>query len=164
MVIFSSFALTAQKTDSSKAKNKTLKRPIMKKAIVTEVTPALSYETIEVKEQKPDTGKVIVGLQETKDDRIDLLIQDYIENKKNYGYRIQIFSSSNNKWEAVKARSEFLKKYPESKSYLIYQAPNFKVRIGNFPDRLAATENLELIKEEFPTAFIVQDEIEPEVE
>lgn len=110
-----------------------------------------------------DTTKSIKGLTEKKDERIDLLIEDYIKNKKSSGYRIQIFSSSNNRWEAVKARSEFLKKYPEEKSYLIYQAPNYKVRIGDYISRLNAYERLELIKIDFPSAFIVVDDVEPEI-
>ena len=105
----------------------------------------------------------IFGLKEIKDDRIDLLINDYIENKKIKGYRIQIFLSST-KWEAIKTRSEFLKKYQEEKSYLIYQAPNFKVRVGNYQDRLIAQEHLDLIKIDFPSAFIVKDEIEIKIE
>lgn len=111
-----------------------------------------------------DTTEKTVGLQEKKDERIDLLIEDYTKNKKVSGYRIQIFASSNNRWEAVKARSEFLKKYPEEKSYLIYQAPNYKVRIGDYIERLEAYESLELIKIDFPSAFIVVDEIDPKIE
>ncbi|MBL4707219.1 MAG: SPOR domain-containing protein [Flavobacteriales bacterium] len=110
-----------------------------------------------------DSTTTLIGLVEKKDERIDLLIEDYTKNKKISGYRIQIFASSNNRWEAVKARSGFLKKYPEEKSYLIYQAPNYKVRIGDYTSRLMAHKHLELIKIDFSSAFIVTDEIDPQI-
>lgn len=103
---------------------------------------------------------VILGLIEEKDPNIDLLIQDYIDNKSFQGYRIQIFASSE-KLEALKKRAEFIKKYPSEKSYLVYQAPNFKVRVGNYSDRLITHEHLIPIQVDFPGAFIVKDEIEP---
>ena len=110
-----------------------------------------------------DSGHSINGLVERKSDKIDLLIEEYLENKKYNGYRIQIFSSSNNKWEAVKAKSEFIRLFPQIKSYLVYQAPNFKVRVGDFLDRLEANEMLKLIQVSFPSAFIVKGEVEPKV-
>ena len=61
-------------------------------------------------------------------------------------------------------RAEFLKKYPNEESYLIYQAPNFKVRIGNYQDRLITHEHLAPIEIDFPGSFIVKDEIEPSVD
>ena len=105
----------------------------------------------------------VVGLEEEKDPNIDLLIQDYVENKKFMGYRIQIHASSE-KLEALKIRAEFIRRYPNEKSYIIYQAPNFKVRVGNYQDRLITHEHLAPIKIDFTGAFIVKDEIEPSLE
>lgn len=110
-----------------------------------------------------DSTANIVGLVEVKSEKIDLLIEDYLANKKYNGYRIQIFSSSNNKLEAVKAKSEFLRAFPEVKSYLVYQAPNYKVRVGDFLDRLEATKELLLIQEHFPNAYLVKGEVEPTI-
>ena len=100
---------------------------------------------------------------ENKDEKIDLLIEDYLENKKYKGYRIQIFSSSNNKLDAIQAKSEFLKSFPDIKSYLVYQAPNFKVRVGDLLDRLQANKQLLLIQQTFPNAFLVKCEVDPNV-
>lgn len=110
-----------------------------------------------------DTTNTVFGLVEKKSERIDLLIDEYLENKKYNGYRIQIFSSSNNKWDAVQAKSEFLKAFPDIKSYLVYQAPNFKVRVGDFLDRLEANQQLILIQESFPNAFLVKGEVDPKM-
>lgn len=110
-----------------------------------------------------DSAPKVSGLVERKDAKIDLLIEDYLENKKFNGYRIQIFSSSNNKLDAIQAKSEFLKSFSDIKSYLVYQAPNFKVRVGDFLDRLEANKQLLLIQEAFPSAFLVKCEVEPNV-
>lgn len=111
-----------------------------------------------------DSHKLVLGLVEVKNEKIDLLIEDYKAHKKYFGYRIQIFSSSNNRLEAVRAKSEFLRKFSQINSYLVYQAPNYKVRVGDFLDRLEAKKELLLIKESFPNAFLVKGEIEPKIE
>ena len=111
-----------------------------------------------------DSSNSVQGFVELKSEKIDLLIEDYKANKKYYGNRIQIFSSSNNRLEAVRAKSEFLREFPEIKSYLVYQAPNYKVRVGDFLDRLQANKELLIIKESFPNAFLVKGEIEPKIE
>ncbi len=102
------------------------------------------------------TGTLI----ESKDNRIDLLIQDYTDNKKPMGYRVQLFAG-NSKWEAVKVKSDFLKKYDgEATPHVIYQSPNFKVRVGDYKNRFEAQKFLLLYKVDYPSAFIVKDEIE----
>ena len=122
----------------------------------------LNLDSIYTNPLKDSTAN-IVGLVEVKSEKIDLLIEDYLANKKYNGYRIQIFSSSNNRLEAVKAKSEFLREFPEVKSYLVYQAPNYKVRVGDFLDRLEANKELLLIQESFLNAFLVKGEIEPTI-
>ena len=94
-----------------------------------------------------------------KDKRIDELIEGYRGQKKIYGYKVQVYSGRSRN-EAIKEKSSFHSKYGDSEmTYLVYQAPNFKIRIGNFRDRLKATKALELYKIDFPSAFIVEDEI-----
>lgn len=102
------------------------------------------------------TGTLI----ESKNDKIDLLIQDYTDNKKPMGYRVQLFAG-NSKWEAVKVKSDFLKKYDgEDTPHVIWQTPNFKVRVGDYRDRFEAQKYLVLYKVDYPSAFVVKDEIE----
>lgn len=76
------------------------------------------------------------------------------------GYRVQIyFGVDNDKAKAVK--SKFLSVYADdAHAYVVYEAPNFKVRVGDFRTRLEAYRFLRKIKAEFPTAFIVETEIE----
>ena len=41
--------------------------------------------------------------------------------------------------------------------YRSYSAPNFKVTVGSFRNRVEAQRMLDAIKDEFPDAFIVRD-------
>ena len=114
-----------------------------------------------IQETTANHFKDTVGeLKEYKNSKIDLLLQDYAEHKKNFGFRVQIFSG-NSRWEAVQVKSDFLAKFDEANPpYLVYQQPNFKIRVGDYKNRLEATKFLELYKADFPSAFIVKDEIE----
>ena len=46
-------------------------------------------------------------------------------------------------------------------TYFIYQQPNFKLRVGDFEERLSVNKFYEEMKEIFPGAFIIKDEITP---
>jgi hypothetical protein len=83
------------------------------------------------------------------------------KEQKINGYRIQIFSNSGAESyeQATEVQTEFLKIYPEVKSYVVHQKPRFKVRIGDYRTRLDAERFYLEIKENFPDAFIVRDRI-----
>lgn len=74
------------------------------------------------------------------------------------GYRIQIYFGSD-RARAQEIRAEFIQLFPATPSYLLYQQPNFKVRIGDFRTRLEATGFLKKINGHFSNAFIVPDEV-----
>jgi hypothetical protein len=77
----------------------------------------------------------------TSDPQVDSLIQKNIEGNKLAegipGFRIQIYSDADRKG-ATDARNKFLQLYPDADAYLIYQQPNFRVRVGDFRNRLEA--------------------------
>ena len=93
------------------------------------------------------------------DEHFEMLLQSYLEQKKVQGFKIQLYAG-NKKIEAIKMKAEFMKKYEEVSPTIIYQQPNFKVRVGNYRNRLEATKFLEIYKIDFPSSFIVQDAIE----
>lgn len=75
-----------------------------------------------------------------KDRRFDQLAAMQTEvNKKIFlsrshffhGFRIQV-ANTQNRDEANAIKAALLQRFPEQKSYLMYQSPNFRVRIGNF--------------------------------
>lgn len=81
-----------------------------------------------------------------KDPRVDLLLKKQEElnkkawsdnNKTSMGFRIVVINT-NNRQAAVDVKSRLMRDFPEHKTYMLYQAPNFKVQIGNFRTRKEA--------------------------
>lgn len=76
----------------------------------------------------------------TRDPRVDVLVEKQIElNGEAFkgrtltvqGFRI-LMITTNKRDVAMDIKSRLLKNYPDQKSYLYYQSPNFKVQFGNF--------------------------------
>ena len=82
------------------------------------------------------------------------------------GFRVQVLSS-NNRDNAQKIKTDLMNKFPDHKSYILYQSPNFKVRIGNFLKRDEAEKLRKQLYKYFPQGvYVVEDTIEyyPKVE
>lgn len=78
------------------------------------------------------------------------------------GYRVQLFSGSGNeaRQQANILRSEFLQLYPDLPAHLVFQQPNFKVRIGDLRTEIEAVRLKKEIEFDFPSGFVVRDMIE----
>lgn len=107
-------------------------------------------------------------IEVTKDTRFDLLVKKQFEiNEKanklkdNKGFRIMVLNT-NNREEALKAKSTLLQKFPEQKPYLAYQPPYFKLKFGDFKTKEEATDYQKKLKPYFPKAglFVIPDKIE----
>ena len=104
-------------------------------------------------------------LKVTGDSRLSTLIQKHIEVNQDdcpniiEGYRVQVFSSSGtgSSQKAREARTKFLSFYPGLKAYTDYEAPNFRVRVGDYRTKLEAEKIKRKISQEFPACFIVPD-------
>lgn len=100
-----------------------------------------------------------------EDERIGNLLEKEIEINKAKGtikgFRVQIYygSGAESRTLARKVQSDFIKQYPDTPSYLIFQSPNFKIRVGDFRTKLEAEKFLLEIKASFENAFIVKDDI-----
>jgi hypothetical protein len=98
----------------------------------------------------------------TKDQRLDDLIKKQkeinLQKQTIPGYRIQIFFGANRP-KATEVKVDFNSKHPEVASYITYQQPNFKIRVGDFRTRLEAQKFLKAIEGQYATSFIVQDDI-----
>ena len=75
-------------------------------------------------------------------------------------YKIQIFSESGNnaKQKAMDVKSEFESKNKDIPASLIYQQPNFKVRVGYFRSKIDAQRAITSLKYHYSNAFIVKDD------
>ena len=78
-----------------------------------------------------------------------------------HGWRIQA-ANTQNRDEANAMKSDMLRRFPEHKSYLLYQAPNFRVRVGDFPTQKDAFKIRKQIAALYPGKgiYIVPDMIE----
>ena len=77
------------------------------------------------------------------------------------GFRIRIFSDSgfDAKERALESRTRFMSKYENIEAYIQYDIPNYKVYVGDCRLRSEALRILEIIKKDFPNAFIVMQNI-----
>lgn len=111
----------------------------------------------EITRSNPDSSVII-----TKDARFDELVAKQKElgakNQTMPGYRIQIYFGGVRQ-KASEVKLDFNSRHPEVTSYLSYQQPNFKVRIGDFRSRYEAQTFLNEIEGLYPTSFIVPDEV-----
>lgn len=113
--------------------------------------------------QKRDSKWIDSTIIVQADPRIDSLIARHVrinEMKDGFdGWRVQIFSGSGNeaRQAANNMRVDFLAMYPEIPAYLIYQAPNFKVRVGDFRTELDAIHMQRQLAYQFPGGFVVKD-------
>ncbi len=78
------------------------------------------------------------------------------------GFRIRIFSQSgqNARNNANDTSARFYDRYPEIKTHLDYDPPNFKVYVGDFRTRSEALKTLQKISSNYPHAFIVSATID----
>lgn len=130
------------------------------------VYPKKTEEKISTSKKQPNV-KVTLSSAERLDELMEKDLRISEANPLISGFRIQIFygSGPGSKTEARTIQSEYVKNYPEIPSYLVFQTPNFKIRVGDFRTRLEAEQHLRLIEEEFPNAFIVKDNINlPKIE
>lgn len=97
-----------------------------------------------------------------QDYKIKALVDKHIEINSQApikGYRVKIhFGTDKNAAKEVKGT--FIAKFPEVPAYEKYDQPNFNIRVGDFRTKLEAYKFLKEIQPDFPSAFIVQDEIE----
>jgi hypothetical protein len=98
-----------------------------------------------------------------KDDRIDKVSDLMRGGASNHpvinGYRVQIISSST-KSMVDGERGKFMSSYRETNSYIDYKAPNFRLRVGNFRNKLEAQKFQHEIMEAFPNTLVISDSID----
>ena len=100
-----------------------------------------------------------------RSDKIDtLLYRQGLARAENpvTGYRVLIFSQggNNSKDAAFEEKERFEEAFPESRVYVSFEEPYFKVKAGNFIDRMQADFFLREIKFLYPYAFIVKDALD----
>jgi len=99
-----------------------------------------------------------------QDKRIAELVIKHIEANKQkvgmFGYRIQIYAGSGKRGrtEAQNKRKYFLINHPNVTTNIIYQEPNFKLRVGNFRTKAEGYKLYKKLLETFPNCYFIIDE------
>lgn len=94
------------------------------------------------------------------------MIQEDSETDESEGFRIQILSTRDVAL-ADSVRDEFrlwsseLTDEERVEAYIFFRQPFYRVRIGDFSNRSKAIEFSQLVKAQYPEAWVVHDRIEP---
>jgi hypothetical protein len=129
----------------------------MKSEIKSTLVLLLFFQTIILFSQ--NTGKIVIN----QEDNITKLLQEHKTFNKNQtgivGYRINIFfdSGNNSKSKAYSIKTQFMAEYPDVEAYVIYQEPNYKIKVGDFRTRLDAQRFQKEISNEYKNAFIIKE-------
>jgi hypothetical protein len=106
------------------------------------------------------------SIEVNTDSNVSRLLSAYQKRMLEYpgmdGFRIQIFfnSGNNSKQTALKAKKNFETRFPDIETYISFEEPNYKVRVGNFRNKLDAEGCLKKIAPTYPNAFVVSDFID----
>jgi hypothetical protein len=88
------------------------------------------------------------------------LIEQHIAFNKELGelpgYRIQLMTT-NSLVTAKDEKAKFLTQFEGYRATIVFEAPNYKLRIGNYTNRFDANRDLQLLLSDFPNALIVKD-------
>ena len=97
---------------------------------------------------------------------VSQLVQKHIELNERVrtipGYRIQVasLSGTSSKNRAFEMKERIREAYPGVEAYVVFDEPNFKVKVGDFRTRLEAYVFLQHIRADFP-GTIIRDNILP---
>ncbi|MDC0099828.1 MAG: hypothetical protein QNK78_09325 [Crocinitomicaceae bacterium] len=74
------------------------------------------------------------------------------------GYRVQLYFDSD-RANINDARLRFISRFPKIDTYVEFKTPNFFLKVGDFRTRLEAEKVKAAIETEFPTSFIIKEDV-----
>ena len=74
------------------------------------------------------------------------------------GYRLQIFFDTDRK-SVESARAKFIAMHPKIDTYMIYNAPNYILKVGDLRSSYEAERLKSNVVSTFPTAFVVKEKV-----
>jgi hypothetical protein len=112
-----------------------------------------------------DSSSVVIH----KDSRLDLLVKKQAQINEETsrdarrvakGFRLMIITT-NNREEAIAAKTTVYTYFPELKAYMWHQSPYYKLKVGNFKERKEAESYQKKLSIYFPKGvFIMPDKVE----
>ncbi|MBC8110412.1 MAG: SPOR domain-containing protein [Verrucomicrobia bacterium] len=132
-------------------------RPKYRVETEKQITDNKPVTKTEVKKNLPKTS----DLEVTK--RLDKILDTIAVKNRNIrsapGFRVQIYIGESRD-EALAVRNTSYRLLPDETPHLIPMLPSYRVRVGDFLDRLEAQKAYAILLREFPTALVVPDKIE----
>ncbi|NCC18322.1 MAG: hypothetical protein EOM29_05210 [Bacteroidia bacterium] len=99
------------------------------------------------------------------DGRLQTILEQHISfneiSRTAVGYRIKIgvFTGAGSKQRAFDLRDEIVKNFPDLRTYVFFEEPNFTVKCGDYLTKLDAFGPFLNLKTMFPSASIIRDYI-----
>lgn len=127
--------------------------------IIILLTTLLTLATAEAQNNK---GKIEI----TGDTKVSALVKKHIEFNEQIktvpGYRVQIaaLSGANSRNQAFELKGQFKNDFPEVEAYIVFNEPNFRIKVGDFTSKLDAYVFMKKIKDKYP-GTIVRDNVYP---
>ncbi|MFY0689876.1 MAG: SPOR domain-containing protein [Cyclobacteriaceae bacterium] len=130
---------------------------------LSDLRPPIENEEQENTSDRPAELSEQVVLKGHINDELDsintLLIEQNRSRKFWNGYTVQVYSGVKRQ-DAERALSLAQKEYGDLKPKMSYYQPSYRVKVGQFTDRLEATRAYTEMKRLFPKAIMLQDKIE----
>jgi hypothetical protein len=127
-----------------------------------------TYKSDKNRDKKEDTQSMLrnqagVGKKEKKADWVSRPLyyagRTYTGTIENIpGYRICVYTG-NNRQEAMRTKAAFNGRFRTIRSYMSYNLPNYKIKVGNYEEKKAALKALKEIQIAFPAAFVSPDKV-----
>ncbi|MFA6058896.1 MAG: SPOR domain-containing protein [Taibaiella sp.] len=107
--------------------------------------------------QQADTGSVNIHA----DQRLAVVVSKPTNTNRAFigkvrGFRVQIYNGNDRK-KASQAKLDFMRAFPGVRSYLVYNNPQFRVRVGDFKSRREAMDLYNKVSARFNPCMIVPD-------
>jgi len=100
-------------------------------------------------------NKVITSVNEEGIDELFVKYENILKSKNGVeGWRVQLLFKAKQK-EITQLKIDFIKLYPKIPTYLEYEAPYYRVLVGNFRTKLEAIKIKHQISKNFPGAYPV---------
>lgn len=74
------------------------------------------------------------------------------------GFRVQIYSGADRS-EAYAEQARFQKLYKDMDTYVTYEEPNYRVKVGDFRSRSEAQSLMQGLRKQFNNVFVFTEEI-----
>ncbi|SEN62463.1 Sporulation related domain-containing protein [bacterium A37T11] len=74
------------------------------------------------------------------------------------GYRVQIYSGADRS-KAYAEQARFKRMFADLDSYITYDEPNFRVKVGDFTNRREAQELMDALKKSFGSVFLFPETV-----